>query len=1074
MKRTKLSAPSSAQVTKAIMMGLIFLLVAVGLAIWLLFADKSTSYTNTVQRVVYSIGLSGLLSALITVWLAQVMRSPLEKPKERGPWFYPMLSGGLALCAMSLAYIFLGVWPIGDKSVMIVDMHHQYAPLLAELRDMLLHGGSPLYSFEVGLGASFLPLFGYYLASPFNLLLVLFPESLLTEGILVITLLKNALSAAFFAACVQYVYRKRDFCIPIVAVMYSLMMYLLAYSWNIMWLDCVMVLPLVILGFEKLMRTGNYLLYVLSLAYALYANYYIGFMLCLFLVLYFIAYILRKGRPAPRQGRSFARFAIGSALAGGLAMFLLIPVALALGQTSAAGGSFPEELKINFPMFDLLGRHLYGASPTIRSGNLPNLYCGILAVFLLPIFATTKTISLRRRLSYLGLWAVMGLSLVISQLDLVWHGLHSPNDLPYRFSFLYSFVLLLIAYEALLHIREISLKQIGGAVLGIFVYILLEERFGKEGAYTVYALYVSLALVGVYALITALTAHKKILQRTAYALLLVIVVGEMTIQAGDTYRTLNSNEYFTAHKDYVDNEKTAAIRAAIAKAQAYGDAHANGEFYRLELLPRRTCVDTSLFHYRGMTVFASSNSYKATKFMGSLGYAINGVNSHLYHSFVAPVDSLLGIRYVTIGDVNMSSHPQLKKVDSVRLGESDFYIYENTKALPVAFAVRPEIRDWSASQWNPFMSQNTLFSAMTGNEEDLYTFSDIVVRDGDDGISSVTGLYNFSINPGDTTGTGSFETTITEKKQGFIYVDCRAAESISVELWRDGSTVASNTWSVTPHEPYIIDAGTFQPGDTVRVDVTVKSSAIGNIYVASLNNDTFEKDMDTLSAGGLQVTSFSDSRISGTIHADEASSVFVSIPYDKGWTVKVDGQPVETYGIGETDLDDPSNGAMLGFDILAGDHTVELSFMPRGLWLGVGISLISLVLLILLVWATRRRNPPPAEDLQPLAPGPTAPSGETAVLLSSVGSLSGTDTLPVEESPEESAAPPPISVSEETKDRAEPSSFSTETAVSFSTGSMDPVENDRLDSPAGFASPDPTPTTVPASPASDSTDSTDA
>ena len=134
--------------------------------------------------------------------------------------------------------------------------------LLAQLREMILSGGNPLYSFKVGLGSSFIPLFAYYLASPFNLLLLLFPENLLTEGIFVITILKNTLCAVFFAACVQYIYRKRTVSLLIVSVMYALMMYALAYSWNIMWLDCVMVLPLVVMGFERLMRSGRYGLYV--------------------------------------------------------------------------------------------------------------------------------------------------------------------------------------------------------------------------------------------------------------------------------------------------------------------------------------------------------------------------------------------------------------------------------------------------------------------------------------------------------------------------------------------------------------------------------------------------------------------------------------------------------------------------------------------------------------------------------------------------------------------------------------------------------------------------------------------
>lgn len=134
-------------------------------------------------------------------------------------------------------------------------------------------------------------------------------------------------------------------------------------------------------------------------------------------------------------------------------MALLIPVYLGLQKTSAAGASLPE-LKANFPFFDLLGQHLFETTPTIRSGNLPNVYCGLLPVLLVPLFATTKAIPLRRRLSYLGLLGVMAFSFTLNQWDLIWHGLHSPNDLPYRFSFLYSFVLLLIAYEMLLHLKE--------------------------------------------------------------------------------------------------------------------------------------------------------------------------------------------------------------------------------------------------------------------------------------------------------------------------------------------------------------------------------------------------------------------------------------------------------------------------------------------------------------------------------------------------------------------------------------------------------------------------------------------
>ncbi len=284
MDRMEEKAWDQAQGRTVWFLALIFL--SLTLLLYLGFrTDKAL--TTSLQKIVFPLGISLLLSGLVTL-LFYIQLDDRQEARKKGPLFYPIFSGVLAVICMFLALSYMGVYPVGERSTMIVDMHHQYAPLLSLLKDRLLHGGGVLYSFEVGLGASFLPLFGYYLASPLNLLLCLFPDSMLTDGILVITLIKVGLAAAFFTACIQYIHRRRDLSLVACSLMYALMMYMLAYFWNIMWLDVVMILPLVVMSFEKLMREGKYLPYILTLAYALYANYYIGFMLCLFLVLYFV------------------------------------------------------------------------------------------------------------------------------------------------------------------------------------------------------------------------------------------------------------------------------------------------------------------------------------------------------------------------------------------------------------------------------------------------------------------------------------------------------------------------------------------------------------------------------------------------------------------------------------------------------------------------------------------------------------------------------------------------------------------------------------------------------------------
>ncbi len=925
------------------------LFVGLTLILYYLFKGSDDLEKATeLQKLIYPLGLAGLLSGIATVWLAAM--TGREETEEKPVWFYPVISGFLAFCGMGLAYVFLGIWPIGERTGMLVDMHHQYAPLLSHLREMLLDGGDPLYSFEVGLGASYLPLFGYYLASPFNLLLVLFPEHLLAEGIIVITLLKNMLTAAMFALCVQSVYRRRTPAIPVVAVMYSMMMYLLAYSWNIMWLDVVMVLPLVVMGFERLMHTGKYLTYVLSLAYALYANYYIGFMLCLFMVIYYVAFLFRSRHTADQNRSSLFRFTVGSLLGGGLAMFLLVPVYLALGQTSAAGASLPD-LNSNFDMFNLLGRHLYEVSPTIRSGNLPNIYCGVLAVFMLPIFALNSGIPRRRRVAYVGMLTLMGLSLTVNQLNLIWHGLHAPNDLPYRFSFLYSFVLLLIAYEALLHMETIRPKQILLSVGGIAAYLMLEERFGDE-AYGFTSIYATLLLVAIYAAISLLIARRRMLPRAGYCLLLLVVMGEMTFNAGSTFRQMQSNEYFTAHENYVDNDTVRAIRAAVGRTKEIAEGEPDTAFYRMELLPRRLCMDTALFNYPGITSFASSNSYMTTRFMGAMGYAVNGVNSYQYHSFMSSADSLLGIRYIVL-DQNIVGHRQLQQLDSVTVGEQNpktYYIYENTDALPVAYRVNSDVKNWASEYYDPLETQNSLFQAMTGDSRPLYTAMPVEPAAGYESQFKTKQTHGFSYYPASSDSTAMLEVDILEDGQYFLFMDCRAATKLSASL-------DDTTWNVSPHEPYFIDLGTQKAGGTIEVEIKADGTSSGNVFALKLNEDVLNSALQKLSADGLKVTEADGHSLKGTVSASEDGVMFTSIVYDAGWTVKVDGQVVPTYGCdtAEREEGDTTGGAMLAFDLPAGEHTVELVFSPRGLMPGIILSVVSLVLLVLVAFLTGKR-----------------------------------------------------------------------------------------------------------------------
>lgn len=920
------------------------------------------------QQGIYGLLSAALLAALTVTVIAAWHPLKDATPIRREGWFMPLMSGALALGIFCLGYVFLGVYPVGSKSVLMVDLHHQYAPLMSELRQMLLEGGDLSYNFHIGMGSSFLPAFAYYLASPLNLLLVLFPEAHLTEAILLITLIKFTLAAAFFTAMMQGLTKNRTAATVVVGVMYALSGYMLAYSWNIMWLDVVALLPLVVLALERLLKTGKITAYAVTLGLSLFVNYYIGFMVCVFLVFYWLVWVFRKCRTLKDVFFGGLRFGVGSLWGAGMAAALLIPVALALGRTSAAGGELGD-FRTNFELFDLFGRFFYGATPTIRSGNLPNLYCGVAAVLLLPIYFAQKQIPLRRRLCYGGLLAVLLVSCTLTRWDLVWHGLHAPNDLPYRFSFLAIFVVLLLAGTVLTQLHTVKPRHILYSLAASAAYLVLWEKLAalntSDKADKVspdsQMLYINLMLLGVYAAVLLVAAVRRAPRQAVTRLVLTVVCAEMLFGTCRTLKTMNANEYYTSQPNYIDNVKHTVINDALRGVEEL--AEEEGGFLRMEYLPRTTCVDTALHHYSGLTTFASSNPYCTTLLMGQLGYAVNGVNSYLYHSFVAPVDSLFGLQYVVLNN-RISNHPQLEYIQTVSaIGEDGeeiaYHVYRNTTALPLGFAATAELTEFVGVQYDPFGCQQSLYTALSGLTDEIYHPLEVfTMRTG----ATIDGT-RFYIPAGNT----SYTATVDEGGQYFAFIDCRAADNIDVTSY-DEAGVSKNHWAVTSYEPYIIDMGTLVAGSEIHVDLQSDGACTGNIYLMRLDTDAFAKHLEVLQAGGMTVTEQTGHSVKGTVTASQDGTMFFSLPYDKGWTVYVDGEAVETFPIdrGEEKVETEDgieyvptdDGALLGAMLPAGTHEVEIVYTTPGGVTGALISGGSLLLLLipLILWLFRRRQ----------------------------------------------------------------------------------------------------------------------
>lgn len=393
-----------------------------------------------------------------------------------------------ALCTvgvMMLVYFCYDLFPFGGQTILRMDLYHQYGPLFAELYDRVTHLESLIYSWRTGLGGPFLGNFFNYLSSPSGILILLLGHENMPEAIAGMIISKAALSAASFTYYLKKSQGKHDFSTAAFGVLYSMCGYFIAYYWNVMWIDAMVYFPLVMLGIENIINRKGSKVYIAFLALTLISNYYMGYMTCVFSVLYFIAYYFREhdittvndGVPCVinENGKkkyslknrilgssllgSGINFVLSSIAAAGIVAFALLPTYLILKNCSATSGTMPslDQYTSYFSIFDFLANHLASVNPTIRSSGedvLPNVYCGMAALILVPLYLFVKSIPLREKITYTGLLGILYLSFNINILNYIWHGFHYPNDLPYRFSFMYCFILLTMAYKALTRIKE--------------------------------------------------------------------------------------------------------------------------------------------------------------------------------------------------------------------------------------------------------------------------------------------------------------------------------------------------------------------------------------------------------------------------------------------------------------------------------------------------------------------------------------------------------------------------------------------------------------------------------------------
>ena len=825
----------------------------------------------------------------------------------------------LPMAVMGAVLALGGICPFGSRSLGVMDMPHQYLSFLYALRDILTGKASALYLPSMALGGNMLGVMAYYLMSPLNLLLCLFSREGLYVGMSLLYLLRVGLCGL---TCGIYCGKRHGWSwrLLIPALSYGLMAYMLAYAMNYLWQDCVILLPLVALGIARLREGKSPALYIISLAASLIINFYLGYILCLFSVLFYLYELfsvqnLRESAPVRRT----VTFALSSLAAGALAAFILVPAFLSLagGKASFTLSDLALTAKFSFPA--LFSKLLPGAFnyEEIMPVGMPHIFCGTVTTALAVLYFADSQVTVRRRILTGCLLGALALSFWIAALDLVWHGMNVPSWYNYRYSFLFSFLLIAAGDRALADFRTLRpwhfvLPAVVMAALGALAFVGRSYDYVSWTAVPA-AVLTAAATGGALWLICRPQSGKKLAAVMA-ALLLLAHMGELGSNAYTSLKALTAPS--TNPKGWAEY--------VSAKAQAFELIATEDAYVRVESpdsFSLNRC-EPMLFGYDGISHYGSTLTQKNLDFLDALGFDRYTDLYALYSAGVpAGADSFLGVGYVVAQTLDKPYTPMASA--------GGYTVYENPFALPIGWTANAAIAG-ALDTTDCFAYIQALYSAAAPEVgQEIYIeapVTDLVVS----GFAATEGRRCIlGDNP-----SGTIDITVTAQADGPLYGILEIPDFPGAMIYVNGQYTAYYANAQTNGALYL---GTYAAGDQVTVSVQAATDmTLGHTAFATENAAALAAYHDAMADGGCNLTKLSNDRFTGAFTPGQGDALLVlTIPYDVSWHIQIDGQPVDAVEI---------QNCLTAIPVTAGAHTIEMRYIPAGLIPGACITAAALVL----------------------------------------------------------------------------------------------------------------------------------
>ena len=829
---------------------------------------------------------------------------------------------GLITCAVIVfIYVFKGIWPFGANRIDYFDNMQQVAPLYAHLWDWM-HGKASLwFDWYTGFGTNVsMSISAFSMLSPFNLLLYLFPRTLILESISVLTLVKMIFMAVAMYAYINKKYNSLSYNMKVVfSLMYTFCGYTVLYgSCFTPWMDIVALFPLLMLAYENMMQTGKKLFYIIMVAIIFIINYYLGAMSLVYIFLISGAYVLLMSKKEKIKEHAW-NLGIGTVAGLGLSCFVLVPVMMQLSG-SQRGGSGQG----------IVSQYIgWIKSAIISDGQMAAfqrwmMLYGMAFAAAVIIMGLKKFKEEKNTIRYMiSLLLISLLPIVVEGINLMWH-FGSYNGYTLRNGYIVAFTLITVAaYFAQRMFEEVTadkkqlVKQLVIFVVAAAVYAVIYNIIpSNDIILAAFILFIAI-------FIAAFIFYNKKLKKDGigfdFNTIIAIVAIEVFIGAYSLIGPPKFYEYEPyQYGDYVQaaNEvkDSLDIEESVTERIVNPDISLNANY---PLILRRSAMSSFTAALQSDTQSYSKKFGYSKYFLWLLDSGGTVFTNSLFHVTQA----------VNVNELDSHMYTAVRS-------DGDYTLYDANYKLPFAMSVNKNItrQDFSGN-WEDL--HNIFYKALTNDTQDIVNGMSYTKKE-----SSVIREYNVRadgkqavyINIVDVNNRNTDANASWLISSMHIYVN---GEAVLVPTLGD----VKNTAYFTDYNNNLVYLGTFENENfTIRVEYDDPwYLKVSEVSFAGLDMDKMQSLVDKHADDYCETSYTSDSLTVKLNGSGVNNMALIPVVYSDNWNVKVNGKKVKAKSV---------CGLFTGVDIHAGENVIEMTFEPKGKKAGMLISLATLVMMI--------------------------------------------------------------------------------------------------------------------------------